>query len=89
MIRERAHWTCERCGRFMEHDPEHLDCAHMFGRGTGRTRFDRDNAVALCRPGCHDYLDSHPNEKEAFFREVLGDERFDALAARAHGRRDR
>jgi hypothetical protein len=85
-IRERDGWRCRLCHKTP--DPRGLHCAHHFTRRTGDTRFDPDNAMALCY-GHHQYLDSHPDEKEAFWRSEIGDERFDALAARAHGRRDR
>jgi hypothetical protein len=85
-IRARDGWRCKRC--HTEPKPGGLHSAHHFTRRTGATRFDPDNALALCY-GCHQYLDSHPYEKEAFWRAEIGDERFDALAARAHGRRDR
>jgi hypothetical protein len=85
-IRERDAHKCKRCGSHPH--PMGLHCAHHFTRRTGATRFDPDNALALCY-GCHQYLDSHPWEKEAFWRSEIGDERFDALAARAHGKRDR
>jgi hypothetical protein len=61
---------------------------HMFSRRIKATRLDPDNAAAGCY-GCHQYLDSHPNEKLAFFRELLGDSRFDALSDRARAKRDR
>jgi len=85
-IRERDGFKCRRCHK--KPHPMGLHCAHHFTRRTGATRFDPDNAMALCY-GDHQYLDSHPIEKEAFWRSEIGDERFDALAARAHGRRDR
>ena len=87
-IRERDGWTCQRCGSVYEPPTSALHCAHMFSRRTKATRWDKDNACALCF-GCHQYLDSHPNEKLAFFRERLGDEAFDALASRAHAKRNR
>ena len=87
-IRDRDRWTCQRCGTRYTPNTGGLDCAHMFTRRIKATRFDPDNACALC-VGCHFYIDSHPFEKLAFFRDRLGVERFDALAARAHGRRDR
>jgi len=87
-IRERDQWTCQRCKQRHAENSRGLHCAHMFTRRTGATRFDPDNACALCY-GCHQYLDSHPAEKLAFFRALLGDERFDALASRAHAKRDR
>jgi hypothetical protein len=96
-IRLRAFGRCERCGS--RPAPSGLHCAHHFTRRCSRctarpskphkcTRLDPDNALALCY-GCHQYLDAHPVEKEAFWRSIIGDERFDALAARAHGKRDR
>lgn len=85
-IRERDGWRCKRCGS--QPRPGGLHSAHYFTRRTGATRLDPDNALALCY-GCHQYLDSHPDEKEVFWRSVIGDKRFDALAARAHGKRDR
>ncbi len=87
-IRERDGWTCQRCGKRYEPPTSALHCAHMYSRRIKATRWDKDNACALCF-GCHQYIDSHPNEKLAFFRELLGDSRFDALSARAHAKRDR
>ena len=103
-IRSRDHWTCRRCEKVYVYPTNALQCAHMFSRRCSRctakrprgqaspehecTRLDPDNALALCA-GCHTYLDSNPWEKEAFWRSEIGDERFDALAARAHGKRDR
>jgi predicted restriction endonuclease len=87
-VRVRDRWMCQRCGVHYMPPTRALHCAHYFTRRTQVTRLDLDNALALCY-GCHQYLDSHPVEKEAFWRQAIGDERFDALAARAHGRRDR
>lgn len=55
----------------------------MFGRGKASTRFDPDNAAALCF-GCHRWLDTHPDLKREFFRERLGDRAFDLLEIRAN-----
>jgi hypothetical protein len=88
MIRERDRWTCQRCGKVYDPSSMGLHAMHMFSRRIKATRLDPENACAGCY-GCHQYLDSHPNEKLAFFRERLGDERFDALSARAHARRSR
>ena len=87
-IRQRDRFTCRRCGQAHAQNSMGLHCAHMFTRRIMATRFDPENAVALCY-GCHSYIDSHPEEKLAYFRGILGDDRFDALAARAHGKRDR
>lgn len=83
-IRERDKWTCQRCWYFFpEGWRDGLDCAHMFGRAIPTTRFDPDNACALCRV-CHGDLDTHPDLKRDFFRQRLGPERFNALDRRAH-----
>src|SRR4030095_11917335 len=87
-IRNRANWTCEKCHKRYTPPTNALQCAHHFTRRIKATRGDPANALALCT-GCHTYLDSNPYEKEAFWRSIIGDKRFDALAARAHGRRDR
>ena len=87
-IRERDRYTCQRCSAIHLENSQGLHAAHMFTRRTQATRFDPDNAMALCY-GCHQFADSHSAEKEALFRARLGDEAFEALAARAHGKRDR
>lgn len=87
-IRQRDGWTCQRCGARHRENSRGLHCAHMFTRRTKATRHDPDNAVALCY-GCHSYVDANPWEKAILFRQILGDDAFDELAARARGRRDR
>jgi predicted restriction endonuclease len=87
MIRERDDYTCQRCGSKHLPNSNGLHAAHMFSRRVKATRHDPDNAVALCY-GCHQFIDSHPASKVEFFEHLLG-ERFDALAARAHAKRDR
>jgi ribosomal protein L37E len=88
MIRQRDHYTCQRCGR--EHAPnsQGLHCAHCFTRRTQRTRFEPSNALALCY-GCHQFIDSHAEEKEALFRLRFGNDEYDRVAGLAHQRRDR
>lgn len=85
-IRERDRYTCQRCGAVHATNSMGLHSAHCFGRGKPATRFDPDNACALCY-GCHSYLDSHPDLKHAFFRERLGDERYEALQLRSNQRK--
>ena len=69
-VRERAGWTCERCGsHFPEGRRGGLDCSHHHGRGSWSIRFEPLNAEALCY-GCH----SHAGGTEERRREVLTDE---------------
>lgn len=88
MIRERDRYTCQRCGAVHAPNSQGLHSAHCFGRGKPATRLDPDNACALCY-GCHRYLDTHPDLKHEFFRERLGDERYEALQLRSNTTRKR
>ena len=86
-IRERAEWTCERCGAYKpEGQRMGLHCSHFHGRGKWSTRFDPDNCESLCY-GCHSYLGAHPYEHEKRKRECLGDFIFELLLERAHDTR--
>jgi len=85
-IRERAKFTCEKCGS--KPHPKGLHAHHLFTRTIKATRFDPDNGVALCY-ACHMRAHQYQEDTRAFFAEKMGQARFDALAARAHGRRDR
>lgn len=71
-VRARVDWTCERCSTNHRHNPGALDCSHYMGRGNWATRFDPDNAFALCY-GCHAYVTANPSEHKVFVRNALGD----------------
>lgn len=78
---------CIKCG-----SEQNLQAAHYisrryktlfkgFDKHTGWNcclKHTETNACALC-PGCHDFVDSHPSEKDAFFRGLIGDEEADRL----------
>ena len=98
-IRARDNYTCMRCGKQHEPNSQGLHAAHGFGRRCGVctsknpkphicTRMDPSNLLSLCR-GCHQFVDSHPEEKEALWRLRIGHEEYERLAAIANGRRDR
>lgn len=71
---------CERCltGKVSW---KQLQCSHFHGRAKRSIRWDEDNAAGLC-PGCHMYLTSHPLEHTEWFKNYLGEERFNLLQAR-------
>lgn len=74
-VRERANWTCEKCGKyFPEGSRGGLDCSHHHGRGGWSIRFDPLNAEALCY-GCH----SHYGGTEKRRKEVLTEQQQDLL----------
>jgi hypothetical protein len=58
-----------------------LQNSHFFGRTDKSTRFDEDNCAGLCG-ACHMYLEHHPHEHDAWFRQYLGDEKFELLLSR-------
>ena len=75
-IKLRDKW-CQRCG-----GASGLQTAHFHSRRKRSVRYDPDNACLLCF-GCHIYLDGNPLEKVEFFKQILGEEAFDLLNARA------
>jgi len=82
MIRKRSKGYCERCGRFYGYDGwKKLQCSHYIGRSKRSTRWDEDNACALCF-GCHQYFTSHPYEHTEWFKKRIGQEKFDSLMGR-------
>ncbi len=69
--------VCQRC-----FNPENsIAAAHFHGRSSKNVRWDEDNACSLCL-GCHSYLDGHPIEKVEYFKNRLGQEKFDQLNGR-------
>lgn len=89
MIRDRDDWRCRRCGRSYVPGSTDLHAAHGFTRGVPATRYDPDNALSLCAEPCHPLVDSDPIVKRELWIREIGEASYDALAGRAHGRRDR
>lgn len=58
----RRDGVCVVCGTKRD-----LTCAHVLSRRYRRLRFRPENAVAMCWRD-HDYLDTHPYIKRAWFR---------------------
>lgn len=75
--RIRAIGACARCGT-----TERLQCAHIVSRRYLGTRWDDDNAVALCA-GCHVYMTHRPLEWEQWVIKRFGAESYEALKKRA------
>ena len=80
LIRLRARWNCDRCGRYfpMGHG---LQAAHIFSRRHQSTRYDPDNAIALCFAD-HQYFGENPTIFTAWVKKHLGDVRYEALQLR-------
>ena len=80
LIRLRARFNCERCGRYFPKG-HGLQCAHIFSRRHQSTRYDPDNACALCFT-CHQYFGEHPTIFTAWVKKRLGDGCYSLLEAR-------
>ena len=71
----RARWVCQACGV-----RTHLEVHHVIKRAQGRSDFDLDGLVALCRP-CHAKTDA-PYARGRLVITPLGDGRFTAEVTR-------
>jgi 5-methylcytosine-specific restriction endonuclease McrA len=85
-VKARDGYVCIRCGN--KPDPRGLHVHHIHTRSIKATRHDDENLVTLCM-GCHLWAHSHPAGAHEFFAKHLGQARFEALADRAHAKRDR
>ena len=81
IIRTRDGWRCQKCNKQYPERSGGLHCAHAFSRRHLGIRWEEDAACALCFYD-HQFLDSHAEEKIAFFRARIGDKRYDELYAR-------
>jgi hypothetical protein len=70
--RERADWTCERCGTRYTPPTTALECSHWEGRANWGTRFEPLNALALCS-GCHSRMGSFRFEHDKLHASIHGE----------------
>jgi len=70
-VRERADWTCERCGKRYTPPTQALHCAHYYSRGKWATRFEPLGAMCCCY-GCHRIIDKEKAEKDRLYIEIFG-----------------
>lgn len=61
-----------------------IDPAHVMSRTFPATRHEVANGVPLCR-AAHDWFGVRPLAWTAFCRQLLGNEEYDRLDAKAHG----
>ena len=78
-VRKKSKGFCERCGKY--YGWQNLQCCHFHSRRKVSVRYDEDN-LAACDFGCHQYLDGNPMEKIEFFKQRIGEEKFDLLNSR-------
>lgn len=82
-IRTRDNWTCQRCKKQYTPPTSALHCSHFMGRGKEATRFDEENADALCY-GCHQYFTSQPIEHYDWQVQRKGEKKIQALRLRSN-----
>ncbi len=83
LVRERANWTCEHCGKyFPEGARQGLHCSHLFSRRHRSTRWHPLNAFAHCF-SCHKRLGENPVEFTRWAESRLGVHVVESLRARA------
>ena len=61
-----------------------IDPAHVMSRTFPATRHEVANGVPICR-AAHDWFTVRPKAWESFCRQLLGDQEYDRLDAKAHG----
>jgi hypothetical protein len=84
LVRERAGWTCECCGKYYpEGNRMGLHCSHIFSRRYKGTRWEPSNAVAHCF-GCHQRLGGNPIEFAEWATSHLGGHVVEMLREKAH-----
>lgn len=74
LVRERADFQCEYCGKDYRNRPQGLHCSHLQGRRSKSTRWHPDNAFAHCY-ACHQYLGANPAEYSLWAQNELGEDR--------------
>jgi hypothetical protein len=74
MVKERANWKCQLCGRDHSENKRNLHTHHIFSRRYKNTRHDMDNGIALCGMRCHKLIaHEKPEEFRDFLLDFLGD----------------
>lgn len=70
-IRERADYTCERCGKQYDKSSTGLHCSHNFSRSHRTIRWCKDNALALCF-ACHQWFGGNPADSGRWLENKIG-----------------
>ncbi len=84
LVRERANWTCERCGKvFPEGYRQGLHCSHTYSRTKASTRLHQLNASAHCH-GCHTFFGDNPVLFAEWIEDHLRKDKAQYLRHRAH-----
>lgn len=82
-VRTKANWNCEKCGKHYEPPTNALHCSHFQGRAKESTRFELNNANAICFH-CHQYFTANPAEHYQWQVEIKGQKKVDEIITRSN-----
>jgi 5-methylcytosine-specific restriction endonuclease McrA len=83
LIRARAGYRCEWCGTQHESNSQGLHASHHYGRRHANTRWDTDNAAALCYK-CHQKYGEDPVVGAEWLKRYLGEDEVNSLRVKAY-----
>ena len=78
VVRAKANWSCECCGKSYGGRSTGLHCAHIYGRANKSTRWSLDNALSLCY-SCHQHYGANPVAFTEWLTSYLGKGHMDLL----------
>lgn len=81
LVRERANWKCECCGKQYERGAQGLHCSHFVSRRYRGLRWHPQNAAAHCF-GCHQRLGGNPLDFAEWIKNHVGEKTYDWLLRR-------
>lgn len=85
LVRERANWACETCGKYYpEGSRQGLHCSHLYSRRHKSLRYFPGNAIAQCF-GCHQRFGADPVEFTYLIENIFGRAHMDMLAVKKQG----
>ena len=85
LVRERAGFHCEACGKyFPEGQRQGLHCSHFFGRRHKSVRWAPLNAFSHCY-ACHQRFGESPYAFTRWVEARIGPREMELLTERAHG----
>jgi hypothetical protein len=78
VVRAKAGWACEYCGKDFGGPSMGLHCAHIYSRSNKSTRWSLDNAVSLCAYH-HDFFGKNPVTFADWLSQYFGEGHMDIL----------
>jgi hypothetical protein len=84
VVRAKAGWACEYCGKEFGGPSAGLHCAHIYSRANKSTRWSLDNAVSLCAYH-HDFFGKNPVTFADWLSQYFGEGHMEILREKRNG----